>query len=349
MTRSHHIFRRFVYQFFPSRCFVIIFKSVIMGTFENSIKPLYYFHTIFGLWCISFNHYYDLEIINVILVFVIQLICSMRAEYILFMQNHIYFCAQHLVFFIGYHIYCIFTPMTMLIRYRLINNHLRLLMETVNRLCTINLHLNSAEYRKITRYATVTHILYFIYMILVWRDSIDYLKFSYFGTTCSILTEIWIFQPALQFFCWTLLFKFLFKKSENQLLTTIEHAKNTPDSFAQIQILSSRSRMKIRHSLKTVRLLITFKMMIIKIYDLQMVMFLLHLSNALMFQLNELLTPNKPDSFRPFLLLHLAGTTLFTILLFWISESSFICVSYINLLPSINRINIYGNFFEAVK
>lgn len=308
-----------------------------MGTFENSIKPLYYFHKIFGLWCISYNHYYDLEIINVILIFVIQLMCSMRAGYILFMQNHIYFRVRHLIFLIGYHIYFIFTPMTMLVRYRLINNHLRLLMETANRLCTINLHLNWGEYQKISRYATVSHILYCIYMVLVWRDSKDYNKFkyNYFGTTCNIFTEIWIFKPALQYFCWTLLFKFLFKKSANQLLTTIEHTKYTSDTFVQMQLLSSRSRMKIRHFLKTMRLLITFKMMIIKTYDVQMVMFLLHLSNALMFQLNELLTVNESNSFRPVLLLHIAGTTIFTILLFWISESSLFCVSYINLLLSV--------------
>lgn len=73
---------------------------------------------------------------------------------------------------------------------------------------------------------------------------------------------------------------------------------------------------KIRQLLKTLHLLLTFKTLIIKAYDVQVIMFPCHLFNGLVFELNEVFTFDENGLHRPFLFARLTTTIFFTVLLF---------------------------------
>lgn len=298
--------------------------------FENSIKLLHYVHKTFGMSYFVVGHFYYLELIYLCLVFIVYLFCALKAEYNFVNENHVFMSIKHVVLMLGTQSFTL-SPVILLLRYRLINGDFRLLIETANRLCNANLSLTLKDYRKIRLCATLFHICYLIYCFLMIGDMQENRKFrfGYIEKTCLILTDICIFLPGLQFFCWILLFKFLFNKTVHLLLKLKVEIKCTTVTFKEMQALFTVNNYKIRQLLRTLHLLLNFKTLIIKTYNVQVIIFLCHLSNGLVFELNEVFTFDDNGLYRPFLFARLTTTIFFTVLIFWISESSIHNVSVI--------------------
>lgn len=306
---------------------VIAMKS----KFESCIKTLYYFYKLFGSYFILDGYLCSLELIYSLLVLVACVYCTWLEEYAIVFREHVFFHIQHVVLLVSVQVFFI-APLIVLLRFRLKNNDLRLLVTTANRLCSVNLSLSSTEYRRISWSAMLIHAYYVIYIFTLIADMEGNKKYKleYIEKVCIVLIDIWITIPALQFVCWTLLFKFLFNKAARSLIEIMVRVKSVRGTFVEIEAVADRSRVKIKHLLKTMRLLVTFRMMITQMYDLQMIMFLWNICNSLVFQWNELLTLNLNETnglIRPFLWIRLILLMVALFLIFWVSENSLRCVS----------------------
>lgn len=162
--------------------------------FENSIKLLHYVHKTFGISYFVIKNFYYLELIYLFLIFVVYLFCALQAEYSFVNENDVFMSIKHVVLMLGTQSF-ILSPVILLSRYRLMNDDLRLLIETANRLFNASLSLTLKDYRKITVYATLFLICYLIYCFLMIGDMEENKKFSfgYIEKTCLIRTDVCIF------------------------------------------------------------------------------------------------------------------------------------------------------------
>lgn len=254
---------------------------------SDCIRPFYYFCKIFGLSVIQSTRLCGFEYIYILIIFVFNIVCSIRSAFYAYANIQEYFEIQNLLMFISTH-YLVLAPFLNLVHYRFINHRLKLLIELTNNLFETKLSMTRSEYCRLFFMVTVMPYCFIIVAITVLIVDFNY--------NCDILINfdvqiyllalyLWLLIPTLQYLCWVLIFKYIFNKSVKLLFDVVFRIMLRMPEIRQNDIISNYYHFRIRNILNLIKITLKIKSEIIDLYGFFVI---LHVGHDLSFLIHNI-------------------------------------------------------------
>lgn len=244
--------------------------------FGEYVKPLHYLFKIFGVSCVEYINVTQFAA-EAVYIFVLL------ASYSVFVYKYVNWSHQtHSSTFelssmiVGFGFYIgLLAPAITSARMKMKNNELIALIDEVNKICA-----NEESLRKL-KFDVICGRTFFV--VISYSGVWVYVVVSYISGYCEGGDFLWwhlyhlvldfsLTYPVVQFVCWTMLFRLMLGKTLERLST--DFVVMSPSTYDADELHLNLKDAEFANCIRTVKRLLKFKIKFIKIYGLQVILFM---------------------------------------------------------------------------